>query len=173
MGSPSVFLSVDFRVLVAISIQMVFLGMPIMWHACRRHFGPILLDADNRLICSLNLSEQLPQSFPQLAANALSPPKGNGHLSRRRSNPQIAIFHSVSRQRNQNTPQGSERAVVRQEQLDQILQIMSLWHDRALFLQQRLQIFFRRLLAMKAHRVPQRRRPRRELACGLPILLGL
>src|SRR5262245_16986342 len=62
---------------------------------------------------------------------------------------------------------------MRHEQLVESTKVMRLWYCRAVFLQQRLEVLFRRLLAMKADQVAQRRNLRGEIACPFPVLLCL
>ena len=51
--------------------------------------------------------------------------------------------------------------------------MMRSWRGEAVFLQERIEILFRRLLTMEAHDVAHRFRQRRQIASGVEVVLRL
>ena len=85
----------------------------------------------------------------------------------------IAELHGEARQRLERRTQRRPQRLHGQHQLEQFFQVMRLRVVDACFFEPRLQVFFRALLAVKAHLIMQRHlAPACQCLCGEKITLG-
>ena len=113
-----------------------------------------------------------PQPSPQFESDSCCPTKGGVGLSLGCVLAGITVIDRKLREK-KAAPKRSERRVVRQEQIEQVGQIVSAGYGRAELLQKRLQVLLRCLLAVKAGHVRERWRSCGESFCALQVALGL
>ena len=90
------------------------------------------------------------QARAGLASNAFGMAKCRLHPPRGGSDAGVAKLDGVSSEALETPPERRQRAVVRQEHVEKIAEIMGSRHGDPEFVQQRLEVLFRCLLAVKA-----------------------
>ena len=103
----------------------------------------------------------------QFGSDALGLANGRLHPPRRRSDAWVARADRILRKRSKSPPQGRECGIVGYEQVEKIIQVMRSRHDEADFLQQSLEVLFRRMRAVEARHVSQGRTSGGQVSCRL------